>query len=505
LTTTITHVWRVLTWGRVLGKHGALRPFETLQDVPASLRLLARLARFGSFAPIAPRYGDALQQLGPAAIKLGQALATRPDLIGESAARDLTRLQDRLPPFAFAEVEKTIESAIGAPSARLFATIDPVAVGAASIAQVHRARTTDGRDVAIKILRPNIERQMAAHIETYQWLAAKLEAMGGEAARLRPRLIIETFRTWVNRELDLRLEAASASELADNMQADARYHVPAVDWPRTARRILTIDWVDGIALTNPAALEQPRVDRPTLARNLVLTFLKQAIEDGVFHADMHHGNLFVGADGRLNVIDFGIMGRLDALARRYLAEILYGLHTRNYARVAAIHFEAGYVPAHHNVQDFAAALRAVGEPIFGKPIKDISPARLLDQLFAITRSFDMETQPHLLLLQKTMMMVEGLAVHIDPAANMWEIAAPYLKDWIKSELGPEARLADSIRGFIRDISQAPNILRRAADQLPRKSAAPPTPPLPELPKAKPWGVYAVVLLVGVVMGWLVRG
>jgi ubiquinone biosynthesis protein len=502
LTTTITHIWRVLSWGRTLGKHGALRPFETLQEAPTSVRLLARLARFGSFAPQAPRYADALQQLGPAAIKLGQALATRPDLIGESAARDLTRLQDRLPPFAFAEVEKAIEGAIGAPLLKLFATIDPVAVGAASIAQVHRARTTDGRDVAIKILRPNIERQMAAHIETYQWLAAKLEALGGEAARLRPRLVIETFRTWVNRELDLRLEAASASELAENMQADARYHVPAVDWPRTARRMLTIDWVDGIALTNPAALEQPGVDRPTLARTLVLTFLKQAIEDGVFHADMHHGNLFVGADGRLNVIDFGIMGRLDKLARRYLAEILYGLHTRNYARVAEIHFEAGYVPAHHNVQDFASALRAVGEPIFGKPISDISPGRLLDQLFAITRSFDMETQPHLLLLQKTMMMVEGLAVHIDPAANMWTIASPYLKNWISTELGPEVRLADGIRNFIRDISQAPNILRRTADQLPRKGAAPPMPPLPELPKVRSFSLIAVVLLVVGMLGWI---
>jgi ubiquinone biosynthesis protein len=503
LTLALTHIVRVLRWGRILGKHGALRGFETLQDAPATVRLLARLARLGTFAPTAPRYADALQVLGPAAIKLGQALATRPDLVGDVAARDLTRLQDRLPPFAFALVEQCITAEFGVVPDTLFAAIDPVAVGAASIAQVHRARTTDGRDVAIKILRPHIERQMAEHIATYQWLATKLEQLGGEAARLRPRLVIETFRTWVNRELDLRLEAASASELAENMHHDVCYHVPAVDWARTARRILTIDWIDGLSLTDPKALAQPGVDRPVLARTLVLTFLKQAIEDGVFHADMHHGNLFVDATGRLNVIDFGIMGRLDALARRYLAEILYGLHTRNYARVAAIHFEAGYVPAHHNVQDFAAALRAVGEPIFGKPIKDISPARLLDQLFAITRSFDMETQPHLLLLQKTMMMVEGLAVHIDPAANMWEIAAPYLKDWIKSELGPEARLADSIRGFIRDISHAPGILRRAAAKLPPTSAAPPSPPLPALPEARPWGIYALVLLVGVVMGWLV--
>lgn len=502
MTTTITHIWRVLRWGRVLGKHGALRPFETLADMPSSLRILARLARFGTFAPKEPRYAMALEALGPAAIKLGQALATRPDLVGATAAKDLTRLQDHLPPFAFAEVEKTILSEFGASPSALFASIDPICVGAASIAQVHRARTTDGKDVAIKVLRPRIEQNMAESISTYQWLAAKLEAMGGEAARLRPRLVIETFRTWVNRELDLRLEAASASELADNMKADTRYHVPAIDWARTSRRLLTIDWIDGLPLTHPAALDQAGVDRPALARTVVLTFLKQAIEDGVFHADMHHGNLFVDARGRLNVIDFGIIGRLDPLARRYLAEILYGLLTRNYARVADIHFEAGYVPPHHSRQDFAAALRAVGEPILGKPIKDISPARLLDQLFAITRSFDMQTQPHLLLLQKTMMMVEGMAVHIDPSANMWTIAEPYLTTWIKSELGPEARIADGIRQLVRDIAQIPDVLRRAGAQVPRTGAAPPELPLPELPAQKPFGIYAVMLLIGIILGWL---
>jgi ubiquinone biosynthesis protein len=503
LSLTVTHIWRVLRWGRTLGRHGALRPFETLQDMPASLRLLARLARIGSFAPKEPRFAKALEALGPAAIKLGQALATRPDLVGAAAARDLTKLQDKLPPFPFAEIEKAITADFGAAPSVLYASIDPVAVGAASIAQVHRARTQDGKDVAIKVLRPNIERDLADHISTYQWLAAKLEAFGGEAARLRPRLVIETFRTWVNREVDLRLEAASASELAENMRADARYHVPSVDWQRTSRRVLTIDWIDGTPLTDPKALDQAGVDRPALARTLVLTFLKQAIQDGVFHADMHHGNLFVDAQGRLNVIDFGIMGRLDPLARRYLAEILHGLHTRNYRRVAQIHFEAGYVPLHHSVQDFASALRAVGEPIFGKPIKDISPARLLDQLFAITRSFDMQTQPHLLLLQKTLMMVEGMALHIDPDANMWDIAAPYLRDWIRDELGPEVRLADGIRQLFRDASQLPDLLRRAGEQLPHKSAAPPSPPLPALPAGKPWGLYGVILLVGALAGWLI--
>ena len=493
----------MLRWGRVLGRHGCLRFLETLEDAPASLRFAARCARFATGAPKAPRYAEALEALGPAAIKLGQALSTRPDLVGVEAAQALTRLQDRLPPFAFADVEKTIRDAFGVAPEKLYAWISPEPAGAASIAQVHKARTPEGHEVAIKLLRPGIERQIRSAVETYAWAAAKLESLGGEAARLRPRLVIESFRLWVMRELDLRLEAASASELRDNNKGLSDFAVPEVDWARTTRRVMTLGWIDGIPLSNTDALDAAGVDRKALARTLVLGFLKQAIGDGVFHADLHHGNLFASTDGRLHAIDFGIMGRLDPLARRYLAEILHGLLTRNYDRVAAIHFEAGYVPKHHSVQDFAAAMRAVGEPILGKPVKEISPGRLLDQLFAVTRSFDMQTQPHLLLLQKTMVMVEGLALHLDADANMWDIAAPYLKGWMREELGPEAKLADGIHRFFRDARALPKLLQRASALLPEISAAPPEPPLPPVPQKRESTALLLAALFGLVAGWLI--
>lgn len=503
MATSLTHVWRIIRWGRILGTHGVLRPIEKHGAAPAALRRLAWLSRQFSFAPQVPAYARALEKIGPAAIKLGQTLATRPDLIGIAAMQDLARLQDNLPPFSFAEVETSIRRELGSVDA-YFQSIEQSPAGAASLAQVHKAVTTEGRTVAIKILRPGIEDLFADHISTYAWAAMKVEQLGGEAARLRPRQVIETFRHWSMRELDFRLEAGNASELAERMQADPDYSVPAVDWRRTTKRLLTIDWIDGIKLTDKNALTTSGLDRKKLARILVLTFLKQAIEHGFFHADLHQGNLFVDAEGRLAVVDFGIMGRLDRLGRKYLAEILYGLLTRNYRRVAEIHFEAGYVPAHHTVGEFETALRAVGEPILGLPIKDISPGRLLEQLFAVTRQFDMQTQPHLLLLQKSLVMVEGLAAHIDPDANMWEIAQGYLQNWIRDELGPEVRLADTIRLLAKDVLGIPDVLRRVAELVPRKGAAPPEIPLPPLPEKTvarwPWLALAAATAVG---GWLI--
>ncbi|MGI4880178.1 MAG: 2-polyprenylphenol 6-hydroxylase, partial [Janthinobacterium lividum] len=441
MTAGVVHLWRLLRWGRTLGRHGALREIETSPLAPANVRRLMWLARLGTNAPKVPDYAGAFEVLGPAAIKLGQALATRPDLIGQAAALDLARLQDALPPVPFARIEATLDNAFGQPWTSLFASIDPVAVGAASIAQVHRGVTSDGRTVAVKVLRPGIEADVARAIETYEWTAGKAESFGGEFARLRPRAIIASFKAWTLAELDLRREAASASELKAAMAAEPDFVVPAVDWTRTTRRVLTIDWMDGIKLSDRAAIDALPLDRRRLAATMVRSFLRQAIADGFFHADMHQGNLFIlpgpGGDGRarIGVIDFGIMGRLDRRARVYLAEILYGLLTGNYRRVAEIHFEAGYVPGHHDIGEFATALRAVGEPIRGLAARDISMANLLDGLFAITRSFDMAVQPHLLLLQKTMVMVEGVALTLDPDVNMWEVAEPFVRDWMKGELG----------------------------------------------------------------------
>ena len=464
----------------MLARHGALRGIERDPNTPPPVRRLCRIARFGARVPAVPTYAEAFQAIGPAAIKFGQALATRPDLVGEEATRDLAYLQDSLPPAPFEAIKAAIEQGLGKPIDELFTSIDPVPVGAASIAQVHRAVTTDGRDVAIKVLRPNIEADFADAMETYEWAAARVEGMGSEAARLRPRLVVATFRQWTNRELDLRQEAASASELRANLVAECGFFVPEIDWSRTARRVMTLEWIDGVKLTDRAALVAAGHDLPALAAILVRAFLRQAVVDGFFHADLHQGNLFALPDGRLAAIDFGIMGRIDRRARVWLAEILYGLITGNYRRVAEIHFEAQYVPAHHNIDAFATALRAVGEPMRGLPVKEISIGQMLDGLFKITRDFDMAVQPHLLLLQKTMVMEEGVATALDPDINMWETSAPFLTEWVRTELGPEARLADEIIRGVRFLRRLPDLVRRVDEHYPASGAAPPAPPLPEI-------------------------
>ncbi len=502
MTRPAVHVWRLLKWGRVLARHGALRGIERDPNTPEPVRRLARIARFGARVPKQPAYATAFQAIGPAAIKLGQALATRPDLVGEVAARDLSRLQDSLPPAPFEQIRASIEQALEGPLERFFSEFDPEPVGAASIAQVHRAITTEGRKVAVKVLRPGIEEDFSTALDTYEWAAAQVERMGGEAARLRPRLVIAHFRQWTMRELDLRREAASASELAEGMVAESGFYVPSIDWGRSARRVMTMEWIDGVKLTDRDALIEAGHDLKALAAILVRAFLRQAVVDGFFHADLHQGNLFALPDGRLAAVDFGIMGRVDRQARLWLAEILYGLITGNYRRVAEIHFEAQYVPGHHNVEEFATALRAVGEPIRGLPVKDISVGQMLDGLFTITRDFDMPTQPHLLLLQKTMVMEEGVATWLDPDINMWETAEPFLREWLRSELGPETRLADELIRNWRTLRKLPDLIRRIDHYYPPPGAAPPAPPLPDVLVVQPrrYGGYILTAVLAAAVG-----
>jgi ubiquinone biosynthesis protein len=480
VTSSIVHGWRVLKWGRILARHGALRGIERDPNTPAPVRRLARIARFGARLPARPRYADAFQDIGPAAIKLGQTLATRPDLVGEDAAHDLLRLQDQLPAVPYETIHAAIRTGLGRDPATLFARIEQTPVGAASIAQVHRAVTTDGRQVAVKVLRPGVEEDFARAIDTYQWAAAQIESLSVEARRLRPRLTIENFRRWTLRELNFRREAASASELAEAMTAEPDFVVPAIDWQRSTAQVLTVEWIDGIKLSDRAALVAAGYDLPLLAETLVRAFLRQAIAEGFFHADMHQGNLFALPGNKIAAIDFGIMGRIDRRARVWLAEILYGLITGNYKRVAEIHFEAGYVPAHHNVAEFATALRAVGEPMRGLPVKDMSIGMMLDGLFSITRDFDMVTQPHLLLLQKTMVMVEGVATSLDPDINLWESAAPFVREWIRTELGPEAAIADRLILDLRTLAGVPELVRRIEARFPAPGGEPPAPPLREI-------------------------
>ena len=504
MTLAVTHLWRLLKWGRTLARHGALRGIENDPMTPPRVRTLARIARFGARQPATPDYALALREIGPAAIKLGQALSTRPDLVGARAAENLSQLQDNLPPAPFAAIKKAIETSFDAPLESLFAEFDPEPIGAASIAQVHRAITTEGRQVAVKVLRPGVEEEFAKAIETYEWAAAHVENTGGEAERLRPRLVVAHFRQWTARELDLQREAASASELRENMIAEPGFYVPEIDWRRTARRVLTLEWLDGIKLNDREALIAAGHDCPALAKILVRAFLRQAVVDGFFHADLHQGNLFALPDGRIAAIDFGIMGRIDRQARVWLAEILYGLITGNYARVAAIHFEAQYVPSHHSVDEFATALRAAGEPIRGLPVKDISVGRMLESLFSITRDFDMPTQPHLLLLQKTMVMEEGVATALDPDLNMWETAEPFLREWIRGELGPEAYYADRITETVRAIKLIPKLIHRMDQYYPPRGAAPPPPPLPDVAiiEHRHWAGYAAIALLGGAAGAL---
>jgi len=501
LTTSVTHLWRLLKWGRTLARHGALQGIERDPLTPPNVRRLCRVARIGARTPREVDYAAALQEIGPAAIKLGQALATRPDLVGSEAAANLLQLQDALPPEPFPKIRAAIESGLGGPLDQFFTEVDPEPVGAASIAQVHRAITTEGRIVAIKVLRPGIEEEFARAIETYEWAAVHVELIGGdEAVRLRPRMVVAYFKQWVRRELDLTREAASASELKENMLAEPGFHIPDIDWRRTSRRVLTLEWLDGIKLSKRDALIAAGHNPKSLAAILVRAFLRQAVVDGFFHADLHQGNLFALPDGRVAAIDFGIMGRIDRRARVWLAEILYGLITGNYDRVAEIHFEAQYVPSHHDVAEFATALRAVGEPIRGLPVREISVGRMLEGLFAITRDFDMPVQPHLLLLQKTMVMEEGVATALDPDINMWETAEPFLRDWMRTELGPEAYYADRIIDTVRALKKIPQLIDRLDAYYPAAGGAPPPPPLADIAVIRPrrgGGLLLVGLLAAV--------
>ncbi len=464
---SLRHSIRFLVVARELARHDALFWVDDIGPAPAGFKTLIRIAtRFVRKHRDLPagegeRLAAALRRLGPAYIKLGQMLATRPDIVGPDLAAGLRALQDKLPPFPAATARAVIEKELGRPLDTLYSRFDEEAVAAASIAQVHRATTTDGTAVAVKVLRPGIEAEFARDLAAFTWLARFVEANLPAARRLRPVAVVETIAESVATELDLRLEAAAASELAENMAGEPDYRVPQVDWARTARRVMTLEWVDGVPLWDTAALDAAGHDRTRLAGIIVHAFLVQAMRDGFFHADLHQGNLFVDDEGRVVALDFGIMGRLDRTSRRYLAEILYGFLERDYLRVARWHFSAGYVPEDRSVHRFAQAMRAIAEPIFGRPVRDISAGQLLGQLFATTEAFGMPTQPQLLLLQRTMVMVEGMALHLDADANMWALSRPAVTAFMREELAPELVLADRINETLAACARLPGLVERA--------------------------------------------
>jgi ubiquinone biosynthesis protein len=424
-------------------------PLATLHWLTWPLRTLGAVASPAS-AQASPPLAAALERLGPSYIKAGQFLATRPDLIGKELASELSGLQDRMEPFSQVEAEKAVERALGRPLGELFASFG-TAIAAASIAQVHKAETVatgvaERHPVAVKVLRPGIEERFAADLSSFGFAARTIERFHPPSRRLRPTAVVETLARSMTIELDLRMEASAISEMAENVKNDSGFRVPKVDWARTARQVLTLEWVDGTPIGETAALAAAGHDLHRLGEDVIRHFLRHAMRDGFFHADMHQGNLFVDPAGNIVAVDFGIMGRLSGKERRFLAEILLGFLTRDYKRAAAAHFAAGYVPEKHSVDVFAQALRAIGEPLMDRPAEDISMGHLLGQLFAYTEVFDMETRPELILLQKTMVVVEGVARTLDPRLNIWTAAEPVVKDWMSKALGVEGRLKEAGEG-----------------------------------------------------------
>ncbi len=459
------NILRLVRTAATMERTGALAVVLEAVEAPPRLRVAARILGWPfkwlglKGDPALPPATRALTALGPAYIKFGQILSTRPDIVGEELARQLTVLQDRLPPFPTATAKAMVEAEVGMPVDEAFAGFSD-AVAAASIAQVHHARLAGtGEEVAVKVLRPGIERAFRKDIDAFYLAAWLIEALAPFSRRLRPMDVIAHFEGVVLGELDLRLESAAAAEFAANTEGDKGFRVPRPVWFLSGRQVMTLGWAEGIPLGDLAALDAAGVNRPDLAARVLSLFLRHALRDGYFHADMHQGNLKVAADGALVAYDFGIMGRLDDYTRRVYAEILYGFIRRDYRRVAEVHFEAGYVPADRDIDEFARALRVVGEPIFGMDASRISMARLLAYLFEVTERFGMQTRTELILLQRTMVVVEGVARSLDPHINIWEVARPIVERYVADNVGP--------RAMMRDLAMTARVLARFGPRLPR--------------------------------------
>ena len=461
----LKRVFKLFQIARKLSTSGAIDTVNQIHQIPLSINLFFSLISIGSKSShlinekkTGEKLCDALQGMGTTFIKLGQFLATRPDIIGEDMARDLEKLQDKVPAFELYEAKKIIKKEIGEKQYQNIIEIgEPIA--AASIAQVHFAKIKNEnheKQVAIKILRPDIEKLFNEELDALMLFAYIVENTITKAKRLKLIEVVHLLREITNIEMDLRFEAAAANELYENTKLDKGFNVPKIYWNYTTKKILTLDKVNGISIREHQLLKDQGVNLKHLAENLIQHFLKQAVRDGFFHGDMHQGNLFVDSEGNIVPVDFGIMGRLDKNNRKFLAEILYGFIQRDYIKVADVHFQAGLVPQDASKEEFAQALRSVGEPIFGQSIKDISGGNLLAQLFEITEKFNMATQPALLLLQKTMVVVEGVARKIYPETNIWEVSRPVLENWLKNLKSPKSTLDTAINTSAEIIKRIPD-------------------------------------------------
>ena len=461
----LKRVFKLFQIARKLSSSGAIDTINQIHQIPLSINLFFNVISIGSKNKQlnsnknpGQTLCEALQGMGTTFIKLGQFLATRPDIIGEELARDLEKLQDKVPAFELYEAKKVIKKEIGERQYQNIIEIgEPIA--AASIAQVHFAKIKNENQeklVAIKILRPDIEKLFNEELDALMLFAYIVENSIAKAKRLKLIEVVHLLREITNIEMDLRFEAAAANELYENTKLDKGFIVPKIYWNYTTKKILTLDKVDGISIREHQKLKDQGVDLKQLAENLIQHFLKQAVRDGFFHGDMHQGNLFVDSKGNIVPVDFGIMGRLDKNNRKFLAEILYGFIRRDYVKVAEVHFQAGLVPQNTSKDEFAQALRSVGEPIFGQSIKDISGGNLLAQLFEITEKFNMATQPPLLLLQKTMVVVEGVARKLYPETNIWEVSNPVLEDWLKNLKSPKSTIDTAINTSAEIIKRIPD-------------------------------------------------
>jgi ubiquinone biosynthesis protein len=413
--------------------------------------------------PEAVRLRLALEALGPIFVKFGQVLSTRRDLLRPDIADELAKLQDQVPPFSSDEALAEIQKAYGKPAAEVFAEFDPVPVASASVAQVHLARLFDGREVAVKILRPNMRGVIDYDLSLMDTLASLVEKVWSDGKRLKPREVVAEFAKYLRDELDLMREAANCSQLRRNFDGSTLLLVPEVHWDWCTSSVMVMERMHGIRISETEALVAAGVDLKALSRAGVEIFFTQVFRDGFFHADMHPGNIFVATEGekhgRYIALDFGIVGTLTDVDKNYLAQNFLAFFRRDYKRVAQAHIEAGWAPANTRVDEFEAAIRAVCEPIFDRPLSEISFGKVLLRLFQTSRRFNVEIQPQLVMLQKTLLNIEGLGRQLDPELDLWQTAKPFLERWMSEQLG--------LRGLKKTLElEAPN-WSRTLPQIPR--------------------------------------